>query len=314
MSSETPKLNRLVFIKKMYEKGVVESKNYSPLSSLSILTFHTAIELFFYLATEHLDTSPSTSISFLDYFEEINKNLSSDKTLSGKASIKRLHKARGNLKHSGITISNQDVEELRFAVTNFLKENTPLIFNLKFSDISMIELVDDKEIRDKLNEVENRLIDDDFYNSLVELSILFKKIVEKPFRDIKDYARKSENNYLGESLSLLGPNFYFVDENDFRGSKRLSDFFRQTKENIESLQGIIRVLSLGINYDNYSRFKLLTPRVYRVPGEKEFKAPDLSEDKINNLDLNKEDVQFCLDFVVETYLIVRDFKNKFYDN
>ena len=44
---------------------------------------------------------------------------------------------------------------------------------------------------------------------------------------------------------------------------RLGDFGDQVKESIESMQGAIKILALGIDYRRYLKFKGLTPRLTR---------------------------------------------------
>ncbi len=138
-------LSRLSLIKYLYEIGVKQSKLSSPQDSISILMFHDSIELFFQLCTEHLNNTKS-DIKFMGYFEVINIKLK-EKKLSQKASMKRLNKARVNLKHNGILLNKSDVETFRVNAKDFFEDNTKLVFNINFSEISMIELVQNSEVR-----------------------------------------------------------------------------------------------------------------------------------------------------------------------
>lgn len=55
--------------------------------------------------------------------------------------MKRLNKARVQLKHYGTSPSKLDIEAFRATVTNFFDENTPKIFGIDFSSVSLVDLV-----------------------------------------------------------------------------------------------------------------------------------------------------------------------------
>ncbi|MCX5996822.1 MAG: hypothetical protein NTV42_04220, partial [Chloroflexi bacterium] len=63
-----------------------------------------------------------------------------------------------------------------------------------------------------------------------------------------------------------------------------------------------KILSLGIDYRRYTRFKLLTPQIdYFINGS--HRAYRFSKEKPTG----KEDAQFCIDFVVESAIKLQEF-------
>jgi len=134
-------VRRLAFIKYLYQVAVEQSQRLEPLCSTSILTFHDAIELFLQLASEYLDVGKGRP-SFMEYWEILaSTSKLPEGVLIQKESMRRLNKARVALNHHGILPSKLGIEAFRASVTNFFEENTPLIFDIKFSEISLIELV-----------------------------------------------------------------------------------------------------------------------------------------------------------------------------
>ena len=91
-------IDRLVFVRQLYLKGMEETHQSFPLSATAILTFHDAIEIFFVLAAEEKSATFKTNTPFMNYFEAINQAIGSQ-PLYHKPSIARLNEARRGLKH-----------------------------------------------------------------------------------------------------------------------------------------------------------------------------------------------------------------------
>ncbi|MHA2168130.1 MAG: hypothetical protein ACXAAT_19965 [Candidatus Hodarchaeales archaeon] len=84
----------------------------------------------------------------------------------------------------------------------------------------------------------------------------------------------------------------------FRGYSRYSSVnlreFREIGEDIEKIQNALEILALGINYKNYTKFRLLTPAVLvTLDGAHHLSGYKKDEYKT-------EDVEFCINFVIES--------------
>jgi hypothetical protein len=68
---------------------------------------------------------------------------------------------------------------------------------------------------------------------------------------------------------------------------------------IDGLVEMVRIISLGIDYRRYSRFKILTPRVFfDGTGEPFYSRTNIGTRMVHS----KETAEFCVDFVIETAL------------
>jgi len=112
-----------------------------PLSVAAILTFHDAVELWLYLASEFLDADLGKRQDLMQYWEVLGQKL--DRPLPGKQGMKRLNEARVTLKHYGVMPSTAEVRGFREATGSFLQEATSLVFRLSFTEVSAIDLVAD---------------------------------------------------------------------------------------------------------------------------------------------------------------------------
>jgi len=84
---------------------------------------------------------------------------------------------------------------------------------------------------------------------------------------------------------------------------RMGEFVDKVKESLVSLQGAVKILSLGIDYRAYIKFKLLTPHVsLRQDGEWEVDR----EVQGSKGTATEEDVQFCIDFVIESAISLQE--------
>jgi len=289
-------VRRLAFIKYLYKVAVEQSQRPEPLYSASILTFHDAIELFLQLACEHLDVSTKEQQSFLGYWDILAPKLP-DRVPTLKESMKRLNRARVELKHHGILPSKLDIEAFRASATNFFEENTSPIFGIKFSEVSLIDLVRCEETKNNLKEAALLLKQNKIEESLDKVALAFAHLID-------DYeSRKREQFgrspfFFGESLS----SFHIGIDRSQVGE--LVEFIDKVKKSIEDLQNAVKILSLGIDYRRYVKFRLLTPIISKTIGSRRYKIYRRYGSKgIPTV----EDVQFCIDFVIESAITLQEF-------
>jgi len=84
----------------------------------------------------------------------------------------------------------------------------------------------------------------------------------------------------------------------------LSEFVDKVKESVESLQNVVKILSLGVDYRKYVKFRLFTPYVLKMlNGSYVIQRVQRGSNGIPT----KNDVQFCIDFVVESAITLQKF-------
>ena len=250
-------VKRLTFIKFIYEAGIEQSNNQEPFSSQSILTFHDAVELFIHLACEHLDINKSFNdlIAYWDEFSRVNK------PLNQKEAMRRFFKARTNLKHFGILPHKIDIESYRASVTNFFQDNTQLLFGIEFSNISMIDLVSDSDVKDFLLKAETCLNGKQIKEALDNVSIAYFILTKNYDKRLKNEYGKSpfsfDDSFMGVTFKTLDDKFSDVED----ALGEVGSEIDTIEDAIESIQQAIKPLTLGIDYSRHFKFKLLTPSV-----------------------------------------------------
>lgn len=292
-------IKRLVFIRYMFDKAVEQSKKSYPDSQMSVLTFHDSVELFLVLVSEYLDVG-SKNHGFMDYWNIIEQ--SKNVKLSNKKSMEKLNKNRNSLKHGAIPTHESLFEEFRVNVKNFFDENTRTVFNIEFFELSLIYLVKNESAKTSLNEA-YRLLEDETktIDSLLKTVEAFDIIID-------DY----ENSKIGpfgdspfDFSSPMSSMSMFSLKKYFEPSSKLSEFVDKTTKTIESMGNALKIISLGIDYKKYSKFRSLTPLRVKIENGPSKYYFSQNQD-VNSLKI--DDVNFCIDFVIETALTIQEFE------
>jgi len=290
-------IKRLAFIKCLYKVAVEQSERPEPLCSASILTFHDAIELCLQLASEYLDVGKAQP-SFMEYWDLLSQKLPGV-GLTQRESIRRLNKARVGLKHYGILPSKLDIEAFRASVTNFFEENTPTVFKIEFSDISLIDLVQCEDIKNKLKEAENMLREGRVDDALENVAFTFAQLID-------DYESRKSEQY-GRSALFSDESYiptFLSTECDF-GSD-VESFADDVISEFEDIHKDINILSLNLNSQKYVKFRLLTPKV-RISGGDPHRYHIHKVQRRSKRVPTVEDAQFCIDFVIESAVTLQEF-------
>ncbi|GHO51442.1 hypothetical protein [Ktedonospora formicarum] len=286
---EEAEMRRLAMIQYMYTQAVEQVSKPEPLNMLAVLTFHDAVELFLALAAEHLNVGKEDQ-KFVTYWDVINPVLP-NKDFGQRASMTRLNKARVGWKHYGIQIPGPDIESFHSSVTDFFQENTPKVFGIAFDEIAMAMLVQDEDVRDLLLKAEKLNSSSDLKAAIKEISIAFLIL----FHGFEWNAMRQNSIHLRGVSRRTSPRI------EHEAPKELSRFAREIEKEISTLHEQVRLLSLGIDYRRYMRFKSLTPTaVLYMSGKYETLG--------NGKAQYHQDFLFCYSFVIECALRLQEIR------
>ena len=117
--------HRLSFIKFLFSEGMKQAEYDDPSCSISLLTFHDAIENFLLLCAEKFSVKMRKNENFMQFWENIEKT--SGIQLQEPVLIDRLNRARNNLKHNGILPIRFHVIEFKEGTKRFFEKISKLI-------------------------------------------------------------------------------------------------------------------------------------------------------------------------------------------
>jgi len=288
-------LQRLSFIKYLFSIGLYQSNQPEPLYGVSILSFHDSVELFLQLSLEKLNSSKTTQ-NFMDYWDIIDKELK-NAILSQKEGMRRLNKARVDLKHYGIIPSKLDIESFRVTTSDFFNENCPIIFGVNFDDISLIDIIKLERPKDLLKQAKEDFEKGWIDKSLENLALSFEYLISDYEESKKDDFNRSPF-FFGESMTYL-KSFYL--EGIIKEDRKIRDFADKVTKSIEEIQKAIKILSFGIDYKKYVKFQSVVPSVvFSISNEPIFYTRE-------GMTLSKEDLEFCINFIIESALKLQEF-------
>jgi hypothetical protein len=286
-------VQRLAFIRYLYNIAIEQSRQPEPLGAASILTFHDSIELFLQLASEHLNAGTKRP-GFIDYWDLLEPKLPSG-GLAQKESMRRLNKSRVALKHHGTLPSKLDIEAFRASATNFFEENTPLAFCTELNSISMVNLVKCTEARSSLEEASKLIEEGRTEDTLDKIAIAFAQLVDD-YEDRKRTRFGRSPFFFGESLTFESSFSMGIQDHKFAG------FVDKVRDSIEAMQSAMKILSLGLDYRRYVKFRLFTPQVTKVLSG-DYHISRGRRDALPSI----EECHFCYDLVVESAIRLQDF-------
>ncbi len=286
-------IKRLALIKFLYKIGIEQSKQSETIASFSILSLHDSIEMYLKLLAEHLNIK-SEKFNFIDYWTNIP-------TLTLKESMRNLNSRRVNIKHKGLLPSKADIEISRVNATDFFEQNTLSQFGIDFNEISLFSLVQYENVRKHLQESQKALDENKFADCIETVAIAFNELISS-YEDSKLNFYGNSPFYFGKDLTFLSSFYIGIGRhNDDKVERKLGEFVDKVKESLDEIQKAVKIMSFGIDYKRFVKFKLLTPTISRT-----FSGQHIAE-VWGKKKWTKENCQYCIDFVLDSSLKLQEF-------
>ncbi len=289
-------IQRLAFAKYLIHKGNLESTNTEPLSSVSILNYHDALEFAFDFVLTDKGISIN-DLSFMQYFDKINEwsKANGKIEISLRPSLEKLKDRRVNLKHKGIFPSKTDIEESRITANNLFEELCKNIYGLDVKDISLVELISNVRVKGFIKEsIDN--YPSDQKASIEKISFSFEFLLRDYEQSKTDIMRDSPF-YFGKDMTFLGSFHMGLNSSD-----KLGEFVDKVKESIEAMQKAVKILAFGLDYKKYIKFRLIVPEPMWFLGSNMPKV-HLSQDA----KISQNDLDFCIAYLIECALKLQEF-------
>lgn len=292
-------VRRLTFIKYLSNLGIDQARKPEPFCWTAVLTLHDSMELFLELALEfHGSGKKLKDMGIMQYWDELSSILKSKgkNELSQRISMEKLNEARVAFKHHGTPPSKIAIDGFKNCASNFFEENTKLVFDVRFDDLSMLELVRCQDAKNCLKEAEELAKQNKTEEALDRVAVALEVLID-------DYEERKTDQF-GRSPFFFGRGMTFLGSFFIGAEGRLGNFIDATKESIEALQTAVKILSLSLDYRRYARFRLLTPHVEAMP---DGKYDVIRRNRGSKGAPSIEDVNFCMDFVIESALALQEF-------
>lgn len=284
-------LKRLSTIKLLYKLGLEQSKQSESISFFSILAFHDSIEMFLKLACEYKQIK-SEKLSFIEYWDSLPH-------LTLKESMRNLNARRVNLKHKGLIPAKIEIEASKVNTIDFFEQNTKSTFGIDFREISLFNLIKFEETKSLLISAQESLNKNEFNNSIKNSTIAFDILLQEYKKNKIGLWDKNLFNF--PDRIRVGSSFNSRANNDSKDN-RLDDVVKKVNDKFDHLEKTLEVISFGFDFRKYSKFKMLCSDFYQITsGEYLFYG------KENETNLNSENSEFAIDFILECSLKLQEF-------
>lgn len=275
-------IKRLAVVKHLYQQGLALSYESEPTNGLCLLPFHDSIEMFMKICADVKSVKIDRNTMFMDYFSKIPDLLCSSQ-------MQNLNNKRVALKHHGEIPSSLDIQMARANTTEFFQLNTPVFFGFDFSEISLTSLIKYSSVAEwliKANDAHNKGA---FVESICLSHVAFQELLLSHDED-KSYFYESPFSAVRECKQFF---------RDTKIDYQLDENIKKIKKDLLSIDDALTIIGLGIDYKQYTKFKILSPYINVWP-EKGGRKFDWHPKE--NVLANSRNSSFCYDFVISCAL------------
>lgn len=282
MEKDKHLIERLSFIRHLFVSAVKSCDLDHPMFNAAILQLQDGVELFLDLGLEFKDISKDEylrefakkndrkkikdDISFLEYWDVFE---SKGIAVSGKDMMKKLNKARVELKHRGTFIDKTSIDVFVKATATFFKDNCKTLFDVDFDSFSMLYLVKESEWKELLKEAEILISEQNWVKANEKNALAFYRL---------------RKNYEGHSSIDISKNLQYFAQFLGLNSSRYNQFLKYSPE-------VKMYYGGGMEIPQYN---------YNQPGATFASAK--SDEEL----ATPERVQFCFDYVIETAISLQN--------
>lgn len=153
---------------------------------VTINLLHEAIETFLVAAAEHLNVAVKARTEFATYLDKLDEAIPPQR-LPFRTMLNRINKARVNAKHDSIVPDRAELPTFVASTESFLDEASQLVFQISLSSVSLVDLLNDGQVKEHLHSAQSALEDHREGDVLVECRKALYLTFEKPF-DVSGFA------------------------------------------------------------------------------------------------------------------------------
>ncbi len=260
-----------------------------PMNGFCILSFHDSVEMFMKLCSEKKGKKVDRQTNFGDYFTIVPD-------LELQAQMTNLNQKRVSLKHNGSLPSNLDIEISRANTTEFFETNSRKIFDIEFSEISLISFIQFESVKSYLEKAEIGILTKDYQNSILNSQIAFREL-------LICYEEDKQRNFRSpfkvcEDMTFKSSFFLHIGLD-----RKLDDYIDTVNKSLSNIDEIIKIIGFGIDYKKYIKFKILSPYInaWHEKGGREYESLPST-----GVLLNYKNCMFCFDFVISSALKLQE--------
>ncbi len=230
-----------------------QSAQMAPLSSLALGSMQDAVESMLSLVVEHEHVVISNRNDFLQLFDAVAATVAGDPPISGyRPGAAAMNLARVNFKHHGNQAEASTIARHLGNSTDLVATLTDRVFGVRLDSISLLLFIRDDETRQHLEDAQTNLNAGKLEDAMTELKLAFDRLIH-------DYEQRKAW-HPGKSLFSTKPSFA-PSQHSMRDHGKDME---RVVEWLESLDGWVKMLALGVDMRRYAHFEAHTPVVHHM--------------------------------------------------
>lgn len=271
-------LKRLALVKQLYQQAYLQSTaRRSPVSRIiAIVTFDLATETMLKAVIMAIDSKKDVDSRFQALVDSTDNLLVSDgmSSLPNKDHIRLVHTIRNDAQHKAIYPSEDEVSDCRTYTSDFLKNITLQIWDKKFEDISLTELIQHVEIRRRLEKAEEYFKTNDFSSTIAYAKSAFDLCIDQVIYKV-----------LGELPHTI----------------LLQSAPENSDKTIERMRRMVMLQTLGLNFAEYIKYTQSTSSIM---------IADFGNDigsAITGPEPDEKDAKYTLEYVIDVIAQIENY-------
>lgn len=281
----TALIRRLTLPRYLLRQATVAIHHYSPYSGGMVTSLlQDTVESFLRILSEWGGADVKDTASFQTLIDKVGERFRV--VVEHKASILRLNRARVAFKHHGITISESEAAGFASAAEAFLSEVSSEVLGIAFAEISLISEIDHRRTQNWLHKAERFLQSGNYKESCSCASIAMAIYRSFSAQWAREWTRDRPSFFLSREI---------------RNDSKLRELTEWVEESIRPIVQRLDLMMQGVDAASYRRFLAFTP----TPVITAAKTIRIVRHR-NTANPSESDARFCIDFVVESALRIRD--------
>lgn len=281
-------LERLTLLRALYLEARQQSKRAFPLSALSLLSLHDAVEGFLHLTALHLDIALPSGERFMAYWDTFAKR---GIDIPQKGRMQQLNDDRVRFKHRGRLPHASEIPLLLDAAASLFEQVCEEHLSTDFNQVTLAWLVHEEAVKAELDTASEHMKAEDHDEAISHVARAFR-LLEMWFWGEWESALGGRMTARWDeriAMSGIGRDIYATGD-----AERLAAALQEVLRDIESE---FRLMSVGIDLPRLKQFLANTPDVTMVyDGD----ATLIVDRRPGWKTPTRGVVEYCHSFVIET--------------
>ena len=139
------------------------------------------------------------------------------------------------------------------------------ILDLDFRKLSLGDLIPKGEVRDRVKAAEGLARSHEREEAVAELAVAMELLLRGKYANIPTHLHFDLNLFKRERVAYEETLRRSRGELESEAVAALEDCFQELQSQIEELRGVVEMVAWGVNLQEYTKFKLMTPHVKSPP-------------------------------------------------